>query len=635
MQRGGAMISSRIRRVVPVAIPALAIGIFVLDRFKPMGVDDWVLYFIPLLLSFYRGGRFFPYLLAAVFSVLIVVGFYLSPLAMDIHLATFNLTLGIGTLWVVAFLVVQLRWSTDETRKLWRAIEQTPVSIVITDLAGRISYVNPKFTEVTGYAPSEVVGQNPRILKSGETPPEEYKRLWETISAGKQWRGTFHNRKKNGALYWELASIAPVFNEAGQPTHFLAIKEDITDRKKVEDALQESEHRFRRLVETSPDAIFIHSNGQVAFVNSAGLKLLGAIHQDQVLHRNFQDFIHPQHRATFSARMRSLREEQRPARLLQEQYLRLDGSVVDVEVSAIPFTFQGEPAAQVVVHDLTERKKLESQVLHMQRMENLGLLAGGLAHDLINVLTPVLFAIEGLKDKITDKDGRQLLESLENNVQRGAGLVQQVLTFGRGMAGDRVSIQPARIVREITHIIEKSFPKSIKFKCHTQPCLWSIMGDATQLHQVLLSLTANARDAMPDGGELSIELENVLIDETYTAMNLEARRGPYVVIKVVDTGTGIPAEIRDRIYDPFFTTKEIGHGNGLGLSISLGIVKSHGGFMHCHSEMGQGATFKVYLPASTAAEAVEKKPVNPNRPPRGHDELMLVVDDEAAIDRAR
>jgi PAS domain S-box-containing protein len=665
--------------------------------------------------------------------------------------------MGISTLWGVAVLLSQLRRTTDEAHRLSRAVEQSPASVVITDLAGSITYVNPKFCELTGYSHEEVLGRNPRFLKSGEMPREAYKQMWDKILAGGEWRGTFHNQKKSGELFWEMASIGPVFNESGKITHLLAVKEDITERKKVEDALreselhyrslfanmlegfaccqliyqdgqpvdfiylsvnksferitglkdvvgkkvsevlpgfrdsrpvffevygrvdatgqperlemnlissgacvdmsvyslakgriataftdiserkqaatalQESEHRYRALVQSSPDAIFIQCEYKIVYVNDAGLKLLGATHSEQILGHPFLDFIHAQHRDIVKTRMAGLTEKLKHAPMLKEKYLRLDRSVVDVEVSAIPFNFNGKPAAQVVVHDITDRTKLECQVLQLQRMENLGMLAGGIAHDLNNVLTPLLFAIEVLKGKVTDTDGRQLLESLESNVQRGAGLVKQVLIFGRGVAGDRIPFSPARVVREIRRIIQETFPKSIKFEYRAASDLWSIIGDATQLHQVLLNLTINARDAMPNGGELSVEMANVILDESYTTVNLDAKTGPYVIITVTDTGLGIPSEILDKIYDPFFTTKETGKGTGLGLSTTLGIVKSHGGFIHCYSEVGRGTTFNVYLPANSTQVVGDKDLFASTQLPRGQNELVLVVDDEPDI----
>ena len=198
--------------------------------------------------------------------------------------------------------------------------------------------------------------------------------------------------------------------------------------------------------------------------------------------------------------------------------------------------------------------------------------------------------------------------------------------------GERIPIQPNHIAREIKQIVHETFPKSVEFELQLAADLWTITGDPTQLHQVLLNLCVNARDAMPKGGKLSIQMENMMLDETYAGMNPEARPGPYVCIKVRDTGTGIPKEIQDKIFDPFFTTKEPGKGTGLGLSTTLAIVKSHGGFIHCHSEAGQGQHDSRFIfPPTPRPAAAENATAEESRLPRGHNELVLVVDDEEAI----
>jgi PAS domain S-box-containing protein len=280
--------------------------------------------------------------------------------------------------------------------------------------------------------------------------------------------------------------------------------------------------------------------------------------------------------------------------------------------------------------DITEKKSFESQFLRAQRMEGIGALADGIAHDLNNILTPLLVSTQVLKEKVTDSDGKRLLEALQANVQRGANLVKQVMAFGRGMEGERGPLNPKHIAREIKQLVQETFPKSVEFELDCPADLWTITGNATQLHQVLLNLCVNARDAMPGGGKLSVQIENTMVDEAYAARKLEARPGPYVVITVTDTGAGIPREIQEKIFDPFFTTKEPGKGTGLGLSTTLAIVKSHDGFIDCHSVPGKGAVFKVYFPAKRTP-AAEKLAEADSQLPRGHDELVLVVDDEESI----
>jgi CheY-like chemotaxis protein len=233
-----------------------------------------------------------------------------------------------------------------------------------------------------------------------------------------------------------------------------------------------------------------------------------------------------------------------------------------------------------------------------------------------------------LETQIHDERSKRLLPILVTNAKRGANLVKQVLSFARGLEGKFTILQIKHLISEIKQIAKQTFPKSIEIYTSIPQYLGTVFGDATQLHQVLMNLCVNARDAMPDGGTLSISAENVFIDQNHAKMNFDAQVGPYIVITVADTGTGIPAEIVDRIFEPFFTTKEIGKGTGLGLSTVIGIIKSHGGFVKVYSETGKGTQFKVYLPA---LDTPEKLPVEDSELPKGHGELILVVDDEVAI----
>ena len=291
----------------------------------------------------------------------------------------------------------------------------------------------------------------------------------------------------------------------------------------------------------------------------------------------------------------------------------------------------GRPAAVLVINtDITERTKLEHQFLRAQRLESIGTLAGGIAHDLNNVLTPIMMSIGLLRDNEHDPERLDILSTLETSARRGADMVQQVLSFARGVEGRRVQVEVADVLCDVARIINDTFLKNIDVRTCIPDDLWAVSGDPNQLHQILLNLCVNARDAMPDGGRLTLSAGNVTLDAAFVSANIDAKEGPHVMLQVQDTGTGIPPDIIDRVFEPFFTTKDVGKGTGLGLSTSLAIVKSHGGFIRIDSAPGEGATFSVYLPAQgtsrpapTRAKAVEL--------PRGHGELILVVDDEAPV----
>jgi hypothetical protein len=288
-----------------------------------------------------------------------------------------------------------------------------------------------------------------------------------------------------------------------------------------------------------------------------------------------------------------------------------------------------QPTSILTVNtDITQKKLLEAQFLRAQRLESIGTLASGIAHDLNNVLAPILMTAQLLETQLHDERSQRLIPIMIKNAKRGANLVKQVLSFARGLEGKYTILQVKHLISEIKQIAKETFPKSIEIRTDISPYLGTVSGDATQLHQVLMNLCVNARDAMPHGGILAITAENLFIDESYAQMHLDAQVGSYIVITVEDTGMGIPPEIMDRIFEPFFTTKDVGKGTGLGLSTVIGIIKSHCGFVNVYSEVGRGTQFKVYLPAE---EALEPPQVEDLALPTGHKELILVVDDEAAI----
>ncbi len=404
---------------------------------------------------------------------------------------------------------------------------------------------------------------------------------------------------------------------------------DIAERKKGEAQISEQ----ARLLELAHDAIMVRDmEDRILYWNRGAERIYGWTAQEAI-GRKRQDLL-PKDR--FNAlKYAEARKTILATGVWQGELTTRNKSGEEV-VEEARWTLvrdeQGTPKSILgISNDITEKKRFETQFLRAQRVENIGALASGIAHDLNNILTPLLVSVQVLREKVTDSDGKKLLEALEANVQRGASLVKQVLAFGRGMEGEHGPVNPKHIAHEIKQIIHETFPKSVEFELRCPGDLWPITGNATQLHQVLLNLCVNARDAMPNGGKLSVQMENMVVDEAYAAKKLEARPGPYVLITVADTGTGIPKEIQDKIFDPFFTTKAPGKGTGLGLSTTLAIVKNHDGFINCYSEPSKGAVFKVYFPASPTPGTMERAAVEQPKLPRGCNELVLVVDDEEPI----
>jgi two-component system, cell cycle sensor histidine kinase and response regulator CckA len=280
--------------------------------------------------------------------------------------------------------------------------------------------------------------------------------------------------------------------------------------------------------------------------------------------------------------------------------------------------------------EIAAKKQLEAQFLQAQRLESLGTLASGIAHDLNNILTPILAVAQLLPLKLPhiDPQSREMLRVLEASARRGGDLIKQILSFGRGMEGQRVPLQVNHLLLEIHKIMQQTLPKSIRIQLDLDSDLEAVWGDATQIHQVLMNLCVNARDAMPEGGQLTLMTRTVVLDESALHIHVDAQAGNYAVVSIADTGSGIPPEIIYRIFDPFFTTKDIGKGTGLGLSAVLGIIKSHGGFVTVKSQLNQGSEFKVYLPVQSKAIATEN---DKNEIPQGNQELVLVIDDEVSI----
>ncbi len=412
-----------------------------------------------------------------------------------------------------------------------------------------------------------------------------------------------------------------------------ALQKDIAERMRMEENLRESEERFRATFEQAAVGI-AHAgvDGRFLRVNDKLCAITGYT-RDELLGRTFSDLTLPEDRPTGDEARREILARTRTDFAVEKRYVRKNGGVFWVSVvTALLRDDAGEPRYFIaVISDITERKELEQQFLRAQRMESIGTLAGGIAHDLNNLLAPIMMGVELLRFGKLEPKMAHMVDNMERSAKRAASLVRQVLSFARGVDGVRAPIQPLHIMQEVAGIIGSTFPKNIVLDNSHGVDLWPVVSDPTQLNQVLLNLCVNARDAMPAGGQLTLRAENIVLDEHYAVMNRGAAAGSYVVIEVTDTGCGIPKDVVDRIFDPFFTTKEPGKGTGLGLSTVLGIVRSHGGFVHVYSEPGKGTTFRVYLPAYLDGRAGEVSLASPERLPEGAGELVLVVDDESSI----
>jgi PAS domain S-box-containing protein len=417
-----------------------------------------------------------------------------------------------------------------------------------------------------------------------------------------------------------------VRDEAGRIVKMAGTVQDLTELRQAEQLL----HQQARLINLASDAISVRNlDGTIRMWNQSAERLYGWT-TAEMCGRPVREALYEDPAPYDEANQALLEKGEWRGELPQ---LCKDGRKIIVSARwTLVRDDRGEPESVLIIHtDVTEQKKLEAQALRSQRLESIGTLAAGVAHDLNNILAPILLVSPLLRANLPAEEKEAYLSLVQASAERGANLVKQMVTFARGADGERVLIQPSHLIEEVAKIAGQTFPKSITLRTKYPKDLWMIEADPTQLQQVLLNLCVNARDAMPEGGSLRLTSENFNVDEHYASMMADAQPGPHVLIQVTDNGKGIPRHVIDKIFDPFFTTKEIGKGTGLGLSTVIGIVKSYGGFLNVYSEPGH-TSFKVFLPANNAiGSASAAATANSACVPKGRGEKILVVDDEPYI----
>jgi PAS domain S-box-containing protein len=430
-------------------------------------------------------------------------------------------------------------------------------------------------------------------------------------------------RAADGQTVWLSVSLATF------PSEGLAegVMVDITEKRAAAEQIREQ----AELLDKTTDAIFVLDlTAHVQYWNKAAEQQYGWP-SHEVLRRHLSDYLFPSTLANDFQKAIGVVRERGEWRGELEIASRYKNAIIAECRFTLVRDDHGHPRAILcLASDITEKKRLETQMLRAQRMESIGTLAGGIAHDLNNILAPIVVSIDILKRTVVDSLGKKTLTAIESSARRGADMVKQVLTFARGIQGERVKMRVEHVIAEVVRLIEETFPRSIEVHNEVPRKLWPIVGDATQIHQVFMNLCVNARDAMEKGGVLTLRAQNALVNEEFARGMLGVMPGPYVHFQVTDTGVGIPETIREKIFEPFFTTKEVGKGTGLGLSTTLGIVKSHGGFLTLDTAPGRGTTFHIFFPADVAEEEQAAKP-KVEALSEGNDELILVVDDESAL----
>ena len=485
---------------------------------------------------------------------------------------------------------------------------------------------NDRLCSILGYEREELMKLSWPELTYPEDLPADQNQFARLLA------GTIHSYemekrfiRKDGRVVWTSIGVGCVRHADGSIAYIIGVMLDIDERKHAEQVLREQ----ATLLDCAQDAIMVRDlQDHILYWNKSCERLYGwtageaaGRRGEELLYRDTADF-HQAWEQVLShgewvGELQQWTKEGRP--------INVQGRWTLVRHE------NGRPKSVLCINtDITGRRQLEQQFLRAQRMESIGTLAGGIAHDLNNVLAPIMMSIDVLKLRETSPQRLEMLETIEGSARRGADMVRQVLSFARGVVGQNVEVQVAHLIEEIIKIVNETFMQHIRAQQDVAEDLWMVKGDPTQLHQVLLNLCVNARDAMPTGGTISISAKNVLLDEHYAGMNIEATAGPHVQVTVADTGTGMPPEVVERIFEPFYTTKEVGKGTGLGLSTTLSIVKNHGGFIRVQSEVRRGTQFSLYLPAQPAATAGAEITAH-SVLPQGRGELVLVVDDEEAV----
>ncbi len=519
-----------------------------------------------------------------------------------------------------------LRLSEERFRLVSRA---TNDAIWDWDLSTDALWYNDAYFTLFGHRKSE---NNADISSwASRVHPEDAYRVIDGIhraihSGSEIWADEYRLRRGDGTFAYVLDRGHVIRDSDGMAVRVIGGMTDLTARKQSEERIAEQ----AALLDQAQDAILLKDlQGRVLFWSRGAERLYGFTVAEAV--GRMASELHEADSTSHVAAMEQLMANGRWEGELKQA--TRDGRKLLVESRwTLTRTESGEPKSILVLNsDVTEKRRTEAQVLRAQRMDSLGTLAGGIAHDLNNVLAPVTMSLELLRERYVDAQSEQLLQTLITCTQRGADLVRQVLTFARGVEGERVKVNPLHLGRELQTFVRDTFPKSITFTLEQAPELHLLTGDPTQLNQVLLNLCVNARDAMPEGGQLTVSMQNVELDEVYAGMHPHSHAGRYVTFTVTDTGMGIPPELQERIFEPFFTTKDVGKGTGLGLSTCMAIVRSHSGFISLNSEPGRGTSFTVYIPAAEGSARDEFTTPASIASPIGHGELVLVVDDELAI----
>ncbi len=523
----------------------------------------------------------------------------------------------------------QLRDAEDalrENRERFRHIAENVADLILVlDHAARCVYCNPAYAAAMGRDPS-AARDDPFVHVHPEDHEAVRQAFRETVRDGLGRRLEYRLVRPDGTVRFVDAQNTVVRDSAGTVSEVIVVARDETERRAATERIAQQ----AALLDRAPDAILVRDmEDRILYWNQSAARIYGwsAAHaqgrEATALWNEDPVQVETARRATlfYGEWMGEMRQRSRDG---VELVMQSRWSLVQDKA--------GEPTGFLVINtDIAEKKRLEAQFLRVQRTESIGLLAGGVAHDINNVLVPILTASDLIEPTLTTPEDRQLVATIRSSAQHGAELIRQLLAFARGAVGQQTEIDVAPVLRDFAGFATQMLPRNIVVALEVPPHLRRVMGDAVQLKQVLVNLCLNARDAMPDGGAITVQAANCDLDETDATALREVKPGPHIVISVTDTGSGMSAEVLDRVFDPFFTTKEVGKGTGLGLAAVRGIVKGHNGTITVDSRLDEGTTFRLYLPALPDADPAHAPALPTTAPARGSGQRILLVDDEPSV----
>jgi PAS domain S-box-containing protein len=519
-----------------------------------------------------------------------------------------------------------LRESEERYRNL---IDTMTEGLGLIDDKGIIEYVNKRSAEMLGYREDELVGHRvdefleksslniflDQMTQRTRTPSRSYELEW---------------RRKDGTIIHTLVTSTSIWNADGSLKGSLATATDITDRKKYEQRLEDSEKKMRLLIEQAPIGVGIFQKEKYVYANPELMAIFSCESQDEIVGKALSEFVAPGHQRLFKERYKRFMLGKPMRTSYQLEGFKKTGVLFDMVLWPKKIDYEGEPAILAFIMDVTETKNLRAQLLQAQKMEAIGTLAGGVAHDFNNLLQVVIGYSEliMMDPQISDKL-RKNVKSINKVATNGADLVKSLLTFSRKTETKPKPINLNREIVQIKKLLDRTIPKMIEIELDLQEELSLINADSSQIEQVVMNLAVNARDAMPEGGRLILETENVILDAAYCAVHLDAAPGPHVLLSVSDTGQGMDKKTMERIFEPFFTTKALGKGTGLGLAMVYGLVKQHQGSIICYSEPEVGTTFKIYFPSLVPQNDSDESKISQSS--IGGTETILLVDDEENV----